>query len=94
VRTHFGKRKETPTPGTRELLYARASRQHATPKIELLFHNLSTGETVPIKLTAKKEQNLSEELEQSIHGLEHDEYPALFNARTCPTCPFYLICPA
>jgi len=94
VRTHFGKRKETPTPGTRELLYARASRQHAAPKIELLFHNLSTGETVPMKLTAKKEQNLSEELEQSIHGLEHDEYPALFNARTCPTCPFYLICPA
>ena len=94
VRTHFGKRKETPTPGTRELLYARASRQHAAPKIELLFHNLSTGETVPIKLTAKKEQNLSEELEQSILGLEHDQYPALFNARTCPTCPFYLICPA
>ncbi|MGI9061161.1 MAG: UvrD-helicase domain-containing protein [Ktedonobacteraceae bacterium] len=94
VRTHFGKRKETPTPGTRELLYARASRQHAAPKIELLFHNLSTGETVPIKLTAKKEQNLSEELEQSIHGLEHDQYPALFNARTCPMCPFYLICPA
>ena len=94
VRTHFGKRKETPTPGTRELLYARAARQHASPKIELLFHNLSTGETIPMKLTAKKEQNLSEELEQSILGLEHDEYPALFNARTCPTCPFYLICPA
>lgn len=94
VRTHFGKRKETPVPGTRELLYTRASRQHAVPKIELLFHNLSTGETIPMKLTAKKEQNLSEELEQSIHNLEHDEYPALFNARTCPTCPFYVICPA
>ena len=95
VRTHVGKRQETPTVGTRELLYAHVSRQQATSqKIELFFHNLSTGETLPLKITPKKEHNLLEELEQAIQGLEHDEYPAIFDARTCPGCPFYVICPA
>jgi len=95
VRTHVGKRKETPAVGTRELLYAHVSRQQATAqKIELVFHNLSTGETLPLKITPKKEHNLLEELEQAIQGLERDEYPAIFEPRTCPGCPFYLICPA
>ena len=95
VRTHVGKRKETPAVGTRELLYAHLSRQQAKPqKIEMVFHNLSTGETLPLKISSRKEQNLLHELEQAIRGLEGNDYPALFNARTCPQCPFYLICPA
>ena len=94
VRTHFNKSKKTPDAGIRELLYTHASRQHATPqKVELLFHNLSTGEVVPLKLSSRKEQSLFDALVQSLQGLERDEYPPHFDARTCPGCPFYFICP-
>src|SRR5256714_8532838 len=60
VRARFGKRKEKPAAGTRELLYARAYREHQQQgqSVELHFHNLSTGETFPITLTTKKEQSL------------------------------------
>jgi len=95
VRAHFGKRKAKPTPAARELLYARASRQHqAGRNIELLVHNMSTGETFQIKLTEKKEQSLYNELEQAILGLERNEFPPKPDAFVCPTCPFFLICPA
>ncbi|MFL5628311.1 MAG: UvrD-helicase domain-containing protein [Ktedonobacteraceae bacterium] len=95
VRTRFGKSKDKPTAGMRELLYANAYRQHhAGQNIELHLHNLSTGETVPITLSAKKEQSLYNELEQCIQGLERNEYPAYPDARTCPDCAFFLICPA
>ena len=95
VRTRFAKRKEKPSTGTRELLYARAYRQHhGSQSLELHFHNLSTGETFPITLTAKKEQSLYHELEQSILGLERNEFPAKPDAFLCPTCPFFLICHA
>ncbi len=95
VRAHFGKRKEKPTPAARELLYARASRQHhAGRNIELLVHNMSTGETFQIKLTEKKEQSLYNELEQAILGLERNEFPPKPDPFVCPTCPFFLICPA
>ncbi|GAC1342727.1 MAG: UvrD-helicase domain-containing protein [Ktedonobacteraceae bacterium] len=95
VRTRFGKRNDKPTTGTRELLYARAYRQqHGGQSMELHFHNLSTGETLPIKLTARKEQSLLAELEQAISGLERNEFPALPDAFMCPACPFFLICPA
>ncbi len=95
VRTRFGKRKEKPTPTAREMLYARASRQHhAGRNIELFFHNMSTGETIQIKLTEKREQSLYNELEQAILGLERNEFPPKTDAFVCPTCPFFLICPA
>ncbi|HEY6407499.1 MAG TPA: 3'-5' exonuclease, partial [Ktedonobacteraceae bacterium] len=48
VRTRFAKRKEKPSSGTRELLYAQAYRQHhGGQSLQLHFHNLSTGETFP-----------------------------------------------
>jgi len=95
VRTRFGKRKEKPGATTRELLYARASRQHhPEQKIELLVHNMSTGETFQVKLTEKKEQSLYNELEQAILGLEKDEFPPKPDPFVCPGCPFFLICPA
>ncbi len=95
VRTRFAKRKEKPTAGTRELLYAQAYRQlHGGQSLELHFHNLSTGETFPITLTAKKEQSLNDDLEQSIHGLERNEFPPKPDTFLCPICPFFLICPA
>ncbi|MDQ6644252.1 MAG: ATP-dependent helicase, partial [Chloroflexota bacterium] len=95
MRTRFAKRKEKPTAGTRELLYAQAYRQlHAGRPVELHFHNLSTGETFPISLTAKKEQTLYDELEQCIQALERDEFPAKPDSFLCPICPFFLICPA
>jgi DNA helicase II / ATP-dependent DNA helicase PcrA len=95
VRTRFAKRKEKPSAGTRELLYAQAYRQqHGGRSLELHFHNLSTGETFPITLTAKKEQSLYDDLEQSIRGLESNAFPIKPDAFLCPTCPFFLICPA
>jgi len=95
VRTRFGKRKEKPGATTRELLYARASRQHhPEQKIELLVHNMSTGETLQVKLTEKKEQSLYNELEQAILGLEGNEFPPKPDPFVCPGCPFFLICPA
>jgi CRISPR/Cas system-associated exonuclease Cas4 (RecB family) len=96
VRTRFGRRKDKPTPEARELLYTRAYRQlHPGQSVELHSHNLSTGEVVPITLTPKKEQSLYEEVEQSILGLERNEYPAApAEPFRCPTCPFFWICPA
>ncbi len=95
VRTRFGKHNDKPPIGPRELLYAHVYRQqHGSQSLELHFHNMSTGETFPIKLTARKEQSLIEDLEQAIQGLERDEYPAMPDAFLCPVCPFFLICPA
>ncbi len=95
VKTGFGRRKDKVDPSTRELLYARASRQHhpAQP-IELRFHNMSTGETFEIALKEKKEQKLYEELIQTMAAMERNEFPPKPDARTCPGCPFFLICPA
>jgi superfamily I DNA/RNA helicase/Zn-dependent peptidase ImmA (M78 family) len=96
VRTRFGKTRDKPTAETRELLYALASRQqHPGQNVELHSHNLSTGETTPITMTAKKEQSLFDGVEQAIKGLESDAYPARpAEPFRCPTCPFFLICPA
>lgn len=95
VRTRFGKQKEKPTPETREFLYARAYRQqYAGQGIELHQHNLSTGEMVPMQLTEKKEQSLYDEVEAAIRGMERHEYPAKPDPFFCPSCPFFLICPA
>ena len=95
VKTGFGRRKDKVDPSTRELLYARASRQHhpAQP-VELRFHNMSTGETFEIALKEKKEQKLYEELVQAMAAMERSEFPPKPDARTCPGCPFFLICPA
>lgn len=96
VRTRFGARKEKPSADLRELFYTLAYRQqHAGQPVELHSHNLSTGEQLPVKLTAKKEQTLHEEAVQSIEGLENNTYPAQpAEPYRCPGCPFFLICPA
>ena len=95
-RTRFGKRKEKPTAETRELFYTLAYRQHfpgQTPK--LYSHNMSTGESAPITMTPKKEQSLYQEAAQAIQAMERNEYPANpAEPFRCPTCPFFLICPA
>ena len=85
VRTGFGKRKDKPAADTRALLYARAQRQqHPNQEIEIHFHNLSTGETVPILLSAKKEQKLYEELVQVLQSIEQREYPINPDPFRCP----------
>ena len=95
IRTRFGKSKEKPTAGTRELLYAHAQRaQYGVQSIELHCHNLSTGEMFPITLTTKKEQSLYDALEKSVQELASHHYPAKPDAYVCPSCPFFLICPA
>ncbi len=95
-RTRFGKRKEKPAAETRELFYMLAYRQHfpdQTPQLH--SHNLSTGETQPITMTPKKEQSLYEEAVQAMQAMERNEYPARpAEPFRCPTCPFFLICPA
>ncbi len=95
-RTRFGKRKEKPTAETRELFYMLAYRQHfPDQKPQLHSHNMSTGETQPITMTAKKEQSLYQEAVQAMQAMERDEYPAHpAEPFRCPTCPFFLICPA
>jgi DNA helicase-2/ATP-dependent DNA helicase PcrA len=96
VRTQFGKRKEKPTATTRELFYTLAYRQeHPGQNVELHSHNMSTGEIVPLALSAKKEQSLRDEVELAMKGLEQNRYPAQpAEPFRCPTCPFFLICPA
>jgi DNA helicase-2/ATP-dependent DNA helicase PcrA len=96
IRTQFGKRKDKPTATTRELFYTLAYRQeHPGQNVELHSHNMSTGEVVPLTLSAKKEQSLREEVEQALKGLEQNTYPAQpAEPFRCPTCPFFLICPA
>ena len=95
-RTRFGKPKEKPTAETRELFYMLAYRQNfpdQTPQLH--SHNMSTGETQPITMTTKKEQSLYGEAVQAMQAMERDEYPARpAEPFRCPTCPFFLICPA
>ena len=96
VRTRFGKRKDKPAATTRELFYTLPYRQaHPGQNVELHSHNMSTDEVDPITLSTKKEQSLREDVEQSIEGLEQNAYPARpAEPFRCPTCPFFLICPA
>jgi CRISPR/Cas system-associated exonuclease Cas4 (RecB family) len=98
VRTRMkGKRgKEKPEADMRELFYTLAYRQeHPGQAVELHSHNMSTGETVPLKMTTKKEQSLYESAQQAIEGLERNEYPARpAKAFQCPRCPFFFICPS
>ncbi len=95
VRTRFGKSKTKPTPGIRELLYMQAKHQHhPTQEIALEAHNLSTGETHTIKLTERKAASLYSEAIQALEGIERQDYTPRPDAFVCPTCPFYLICPA
>ncbi len=96
VRTRFGRRKEKPAADLRELFYTLAYRQlHPGQNVELHSHNMSTGESFPITMTSKKEQSLYESAEQALKGLEANLYPAQpAEPFRCPTCPFFLICPA
>ena len=96
VRTRFGRRKEKPAAELRELFYTLAYRQqHPGQNVELHSYNMSTGESFPITITSKKEQSLYEGVEQALKGLEANFYPAQpAEPFRCPTCPFFLICPA
>jgi DNA helicase II / ATP-dependent DNA helicase PcrA len=95
VRTRFGRSKGKPTAGPRELLYLHARRQHhAGQEIALETHNLSTGETHEIKITARKEQSLIADLTEALEGIERQDYTPRPDAFVCPTCPYFLICPA
>lgn len=94
VRTRFARKGSHPAAGTRELLYVHASRQHHAGGIALQTHNLSSGETHDIALTARKEQSLMGELERALAGIERQDFAPRPDPYTCATCPFFLICPA
>jgi CRISPR/Cas system-associated exonuclease Cas4 (RecB family) len=92
-----GKRqKEKPEADMRELFYTLAYRQqYPGQSVELHSHDMSTGETVPLKMTARKEQSLYESAQQAVEGLERNEYPARpAQPFRCPQCPFFFICPS
>ncbi|HVU66139.1 MAG TPA: UvrD-helicase domain-containing protein, partial [Ktedonobacteraceae bacterium] len=95
VRTRYGKSKSKPTPGMRELLYVHASRQHhAGRDVVLQTHNLSTGETHEVKVSARKEESLLNDFERAMSGIKSQDYTPKPDTYVCSTCPFYLICPA
>jgi len=96
TRMRYGKHKEKPVADTREVLYACAYHQaYPGQPVELHSHNLSTGETMPITMTPKKEQSLYDEVERALLSMERNAYPAQpAEPFRCPTCPFFFICPA
>jgi DNA helicase-2/ATP-dependent DNA helicase PcrA len=98
VRTHLKgkKQKELPEPGVRELLYTLAYRQYDPDQAVELHHlDMSTGERMPLRMSAKKEQSLNENVQQAIEGLERNDYAARpAKPFRCPQCPFFFICPA
>ncbi|WP_069804585.1 UvrD-helicase domain-containing protein [Thermogemmatispora onikobensis] len=96
VRTRFGRRKQEPEPDTRELLYMRAYHEHYPgQEAELHSDNLTTGEVRAVKLGQRREQSLYARLVESLERLkEHDYAAAPADPGRCPTCPFFLICPA
>src|SRR5207245_4619713 len=95
VRTRFGRSKSKPVPGTRDLFYLQARRQHhSAEQVELKRHNLSTGETSEIKMTQRKEKSLLDELTRALEGIDRRDFTPRPDPYVCPTCPFYLICPA
>jgi DNA helicase-2/ATP-dependent DNA helicase PcrA len=94
VRSRFGKRKEKPKAGLREFFYVQAARQLDHQRLDLLFHNLSTGETMPITLSPHFEQGMLKKIEESLQALERNEFPPRPDSFTCPSCPFFFICPA
>ncbi|GCE18061.1 UvrD-helicase domain-containing protein [Dictyobacter kobayashii] len=96
IRTSYGRAKEKHDPRPKDLLYHLAYRQqYPGQSVEVHSHNMSTGENTPITITAKKEKNLYQEVEQAVKGLEEHRYPAQpKDAQRCPGCPFFFICPA
>jgi DNA helicase-2/ATP-dependent DNA helicase PcrA len=95
VRTRFARKGSKPAAGTRELLYMHARRQHhAGGEITLQTHNLSSGETQAITISARKEQSLMGELERALAGIEQQDFTPRPDPYTCATCPFFLVCPA
>jgi len=95
VRNRFGKSKSKPAPGTREMLYLEAQRQHHPGQSASLHtHNLSTGERREIKISARKEESLRSDLLAAIEGIERQDFTPKPDAFTCANCPFFLICPA
>jgi len=96
VRTRYGKRRGKTPAEMRDLFYTLAYRQlYPGQPVELHSHNMSTGEVEPIKITDRKEKHLTAEVKQTIDGLESHAYPAQpEQAFLCPTCPYFLICPA
>lgn len=96
VRTRYGQSKGKPEARTRELLYTLAARKYYPEQpVMLQSRNLSTGESVPITMTSRKEQSLYADMQQSIAGLKRHDYAARPDEPyRCPSCPFFWICPA
>ncbi|GCE04265.1 UvrD-helicase domain-containing protein [Dictyobacter aurantiacus] len=96
IRTSYGRSKEKIDPKHKDLLYHLAYRQqYPGQNVEVHSHNMSTGESMPITITARKEQSLYRDVEQAVKGLQEHRYPAQpRDPQQCPTCPFFFICPA
>ncbi|HLJ81456.1 MAG TPA: 3'-5' exonuclease, partial [Ktedonobacterales bacterium] len=79
----------------RALLYELAAQQSASPaRPELQQQNLTTGEMGSIRLDGRKLDRLRERLDELLAGMRGGVYPPKPDPMVCPTCPFFLICPA
>ncbi|MGH2516806.1 MAG: PD-(D/E)XK nuclease family protein, partial [Ktedonobacterales bacterium] len=94
VRHRIG-RAEMETADLRALLYELAAQQTANPvRPELQQQNLTTGEVRTMRLDGRKVTRLRERLDELLVGMRGGEYPPKPDPMVCPTCPFFLICPA
>ncbi|HLZ20783.1 MAG TPA: ATP-dependent helicase [Ktedonobacterales bacterium] len=94
VRHRIG-RAEMEQADLRTLLYELAAQQSASPaRPELQQQNLTTGETGSIRLEGRKLERLRERLDELLAGMRGGAYPPKPDPMVCPTCPFFLICPA
>jgi CRISPR/Cas system-associated exonuclease Cas4 (RecB family) len=79
----------------RSLLYELAAQQSANPtRPEIQQQNLTTGETGSIRLDGRNLTRLRERLNELLAGMRGGVYPPKPDPMVCPTCPFFLICPA
>lgn len=94
VRHRIG-RSEMERADLRTLLYELAAQQSANPaRPELQQQNLTTGEMGSLRLDARRLTRLRERLDDLLAGMRSGVYPPKPDPMVCPTCPYFLICPA
>jgi superfamily I DNA/RNA helicase len=80
----------------RDLFYALAAEEMRQEgrAVEVVRVSLASGEAKPLKVSATQRKRIESEANAALVGLARESYPPRPDARTCPTCPFALICPA
>lgn len=81
-------------PDLRTLFYSLAAEQGKGAPVEIVNHNLTTGELEPVTLDPRKLARLREQVGELLADMESGIYPPRPDPMTCQNCPFLLICPA